>query len=78
MIATGMTSQWYDPPFRARRNGGSPQKYCCARHRTAFHSAARQFAETAVSAGLLTIAGLKAGPAACRLRPSGVRRGPVG
>jgi hypothetical protein len=35
---------WHDmsvvrPTLRLRRHGGSRQKFCCAAHRTAFHSA---------------------------------------
>jgi hypothetical protein len=59
-------------PFRARHSGGSPQKFCCAAHRTAFHSAARRWAERAVSLGRLSVAELKANPAACTLPPAAI------
>ncbi len=57
-----MTCLWCGRPFRARRRGGSLQKFCCAAHRTAFHSAARRWAEHAVAAGALRVADLKAVP----------------
>ena len=51
---------WCGKPFTARR-GGSRQTFCCARHRIAFHSAARRWAEHAMAAGALTIAELRSG-----------------
>ena len=60
---------WCGRSLHACRRGGSPQKFCCATHRAAFHSAARRWAERAVSVGLLTADDLKADPAACTLLP---------
>ena len=54
---------WCARPFRARR-GGSRQTFCCSRHRHAFHSAARRWAETAVTAGALTVDHIRSGDAA--------------
>jgi hypothetical protein len=71
MIAGGLNCLWCCRPFRARRRGGSPQKFCCAALRTAFHSTARRWAERAVAAGILRVADLKAVPAACTLSQGG-------
>jgi hypothetical protein len=71
-----MTCVWCGRSFRGRR-GGSPQRFCCAAHRTAFHSAARRWAEHAVAVGMLAVADLKANPAACTLRLSGIPRAAV-
>ena len=50
------------------RHGGSPRRFCSARHRTEFHAAARRLAERAVAAGILTIADLRNGAGeACTL-----------
>src|SRR5947207_2952282 len=62
----------------AIRKGGSPQRFCDPKHRDAFHSAGRRFAEHAVLSGLLTAADLRNGPAeACTLR-AGQGRAPGG
>ena len=59
---------WCEGEFK-RRKGGSPQRFCDPKHRDAFHSAGRRFAEHAVLSGLLTAADLRNGPAeACTLR----------
>ena len=59
---------WCDTAFKPRK-GGSPQRFCDPKHRDAFHSAGRRFAELAVLSGLLTAADLRNGPAeACTLR----------
>ncbi len=59
---------WCEGEFK-RRKGGSPQRFCNSKHRDAFHSAGRRFAEQAVLSGLLTAADLRNGPAeACTLR----------
>ena len=59
---------WCDTEFEPRK-GGSPQRFCDPKHRDAFHSAGRRFAEHAVLSGLLTAADLRNGPAeACTLR----------
>ena len=62
------TCRWCGGEFQARRRGGSEQAYCCPRHRVAFHTAARLWAERAIAAGVLTIADLRNGdPSACTL-----------
>src|SRR5438552_10513953 len=71
-IATAETIKpaclWCDTEFEPRK-GGSPQRFCNSKHRDAFHSAGRRFAEHAVLSGLLTAADLRNGPAeACTLR----------
>ena len=53
---------WCDTEFEPRK-GGSPQRFCDPKHRDAFHSAGRRFAEHAVLGGLLTAADLRNGPA---------------
>ena len=59
---------WCEGEFK-RRKGGSPQRFCDPKHRDAFHSAGRRFAEHAVLSGLLTAADLRNGPLeACTLR----------
>ena len=59
---------WCDTEFEPRK-GGSPQRFCDPKHRDAFHSAGRRFAEDAVLIGLLTAADLRNGSAeACTLR----------
>ena len=50
---------WCDQPIEPRLSGGSPRKFCSPRHRTAFHSAARRWAERKIAAGILTIAELR-------------------
>jgi|HubBroStandDraft_3_1064219.scaffolds.fasta_scaffold78727_4 hypothetical protein len=63
---------WCGRPFAARR-GGSPQRFCKARCRTAFWSALRRWAERAVATGVLTIAAIRNGATgACTLPPGAV------
>ena len=58
---------WCGRAFVARR-GGSPQRFCRARCRTAFWSALRRWGERAVAAGILTIGDIRTGdPAPCTL-----------
>jgi hypothetical protein len=59
---------WCERPLMGRRGGGSRQIFCGADCRHQFHRSARQWAEQAVAAGLLTIDDLKNGPrTACTL-----------
>jgi len=51
---------WCRRPFSARR-GGSPKRFCCAAHRTAFWSAARRWAEKAVVSGFLSVDDIRNG-----------------
>jgi hypothetical protein len=61
---------WCQGEFE-RRKGGSPQRFCNSKHRDAFYSAGRRYAEHAVLRGLLTAAELRNGPAeACTLLPA--------
>jgi hypothetical protein len=63
---------WCERPFPARR-GGSPQRFCTARCRTAFWTAMRRWGERAVSAGVLTVDHIRSSdPAACTLLPGAV------
>jgi hypothetical protein len=58
---------WCQADFEPRR-GGSPQRFCCSDHRARFWAAARQWAERAVTAGVLSIYELRNGPTeACTL-----------
>jgi hypothetical protein len=52
--------QWCERPFRARR-GGSPQRFCGGKCRSAFWTALRHWGERAVAAGILTINDIKSG-----------------
>jgi hypothetical protein len=59
---------WCGKPFKPRRCG-SPQIFCEAACRSAFHSAGRRWAERAIACGALTVADLRNGdPQACTLR----------
>src|SRR5947209_19976659 len=53
---------WCETEFEPRK-GGSPQRFCNSKHRDAFHSAGRRYAEHAVLGGQLTVADLRDGPA---------------
>jgi hypothetical protein len=58
---------WCEKPFRARR-GGSPQRFCGAKCRSAFWSALRRWGDRAVATGILSIADIRNGDAeACTL-----------
>ena len=50
---------WCEQPFLPRSSGGKPQRFCRSEHRQLFHSAARLWAESAVTAGLLSPAELR-------------------
>lgn len=76
--ATPKCCLWCRQPLTPRR-GGSPKRFCCAEHRLMFWHAARQWAERAITAGILTIGDLKKGaPEACTLllMGSGTSDGP--
>ena len=65
---------WCGHPFRARR-GGSPQRFCRARCRTAFWSALHRWGKRAIAAGALTVIDLRNGAtAACTLQGEPVFR----
>jgi hypothetical protein len=63
---------WCGQPIEPRLTGGSRRRFCSPRHRIAFHTAARRWAEYAVAAGILTVGDLRADPAAFTLRLSGI------
>jgi hypothetical protein len=63
--------RWCTRTFEPRR-GGSAGRFCCARHRALFWAACRRWAERAVTLGLLSVADLKADPAACTLISGGI------
>jgi len=52
---------WCDDEFEPRK-GGSPQRFCHPKHRAAFHSAGRRWAERAVLSGRLTVDELRGDP----------------
>jgi hypothetical protein len=60
---------WCESSFEPRR-GGSPQRFCAPKCRTAFWTALRRWAERAVAADTLTIADLKSGVAAACTLPA--------
>ena len=64
---------WCNRNFPPRaRAGGSPQRFCCAAHRTAFWSALRRWGERAVAAGVLSIDQIRKGSvSACTLGGDG-------
>ena len=65
---------WCEGEFEPRK-GGSPQRFCNPKHRAAFHSAGRRYAEHAVLSGQLTVADLRNGsPEACTLLTGQGRR----
>jgi len=71
MTAPPIPCRWCGRACQARR-GGSSRLFCTSGCRTAFHSAARRWAERAVASGLLTLADLRnSNPAACTLAGGG-------
>jgi len=69
--------QWCEGPFRARR-GGSPQRFCSSKCRSAFWTALRRWGERAVAAGLLRLDQIREGaPEACMLLPGGEAPAPA-
>ena len=64
-----MICEWCEQPFQPRR-GGSPQRFCGPKCRSAFWSGLRRWGERAISAGILTIGDIRNGDpaaAACTL-----------
>jgi hypothetical protein len=57
---------WCNRPFRARQNGGKPQRFCQPHCRRAFHAGARDWALDAIACGALTVIGVKRGVFATR------------
>ena len=55
---------WCGQPFKPRRTGGSPQRFCLPAHRRAFDMAARRYVDRLIAAGRVSIADLHAPPAA--------------
>lgn len=68
---------WCKATFDPRR-GGSPQRFCCPKHRTMFWAGARHWAERAVGCGVLTVADLQSGAMApCTALASASSAAPV-
>ena len=66
-MSDSLACVWCQRLFEPRR-GGSPQRFCARKCRTAFWTALRRWGERAVAVGILTIADIKNGdPAACTL-----------
>ena len=72
-----MICEWCEQPFQPRR-GGSPQRFCGPKCRSAFWSGLRQWGERAVVAGIVTIGDIRNGAAAaCTLLPRGISTAPA-
>src|SRR6516162_3267583 len=72
-----MICEWCEQPFEPRR-GGSRQRFCGPKCRSAFWSGLRQWGERAVVAGIVTIGDIRNGAAAaCTLLPRGISTAPV-
>jgi hypothetical protein len=54
---------WCDRPFRPRRNGGKPQRFCCAGHRLRYWGNGRKWLAQATEAGFLSLDDLRCDPA---------------
>ena len=71
------TCLWCEKPFPPRR-GGSPQRFCSAKHRSLFWSALRRWGERTVAAGILTIADIRnSDPTACTLPGAAISPPPL-
>jgi hypothetical protein len=66
----GLVCPWCTQAFRPRRRGRG-EKFCRSRCRLLFWAACRTWAERAVALGIISIADLKADPAACTPRWGG-------
>jgi hypothetical protein len=76
-FAAAISCRWCGRACRLRR-GGSPQVFCGPACRTAFHTATRRWAESAVDAGFLTVDHIRNGdPAACTLLPGAILPAPL-
>lgn len=64
--SAGPECLWCGKGLRLGR-GRSAGRFCCAAHRTAYWTACRRLGELALTCGIVSIADLKAGPAACTL-----------
>jgi hypothetical protein len=53
---------WCGEAFKSRARGGTAQRFCSARCRVSFHTAARRWAEQAIADGTLTVAELRRAP----------------
>jgi hypothetical protein len=68
MTAPSPACLWCGKGFRPQWRG-SPQVFCATACRSAFHTASRRWAESAVACGALTVADLRNGDSqACTLR----------
>jgi hypothetical protein len=76
-MSDALYCSWCDRPFRLRRTGGTPKKFCSPAHRNAFHTAARKWAEKAVADGRITLDDLKRDPGACTLLPAASSLSPL-
>ena len=75
--AAELSCRWCGRACRLRR-GGSPRVFCGPACRTAYHTAARRWAERAVASGVLTITDIRKGRlAACTLLTGAVSPAPI-
>jgi hypothetical protein len=58
--AQGHRCRWCSRPFTSRRSGGSAQRFCSARCRHAFGTAARRLVMQAVEEGTIPVEALRA------------------
>ena len=58
--ANSRNCDWCGESFHARANGGSTQRFCSPRHRHAYTSNARRYAELLVRRGEVTVPEMKA------------------
>jgi hypothetical protein len=62
---TAEICRWCQRPFSRRHRHGSAQTFCASSCRTAFHTAARRWAEVEIAAGTISVADLKSPGKAC-------------
>jgi hypothetical protein len=78
MKGTSALCEWCNTSFQPRR-GGSPQRFCASKCRTAFWSALRRWGERAINAGILSVTDIRGcDPEACTLLAGRVTAGAVG
>jgi hypothetical protein len=66
--ARGPACEWCGVVFAPRQSGGTPQRFCSATHRNAYHTAVRLYGDDLVRRGVITMADLKAFQTACTLQ----------
>jgi hypothetical protein len=76
-MKTSMSCAWCGHSFRARQNGGKPQRFCCAGHRSRYWGTGRKWLAQAVEAGFISLDDLRRDPSEFFRRSGGthVREG---